>query len=165
MGRQRTYETLEACNKELTELEEKRKEVLECKVKIETADNERLGAVVRKEFDGLLPAKKGEQRKFFKTLRALYESQLKKDSVKTKSSDKDKGADKGKDKNEDTGGKETVNQETVNQETETVTDTNVANAVSDDNDTKGDTTVVSESESVDTSDVHNLVQKSLDGLE
>lgn len=88
MARPKVCDTLEACDKELTELDKKRKELIERKQEIEDKDNARLGAVVRKEFRNLLPTKKGDQSKFFKELRTLYEAQLPKTNPVTEKSDK-----------------------------------------------------------------------------
>lgn len=77
MPKPKALDTLELCQKELDSLEEKRKYVMNRKSEIESADNARLGALVRKEFRNLLPVKKGEQREFFKELRVMYESRVK----------------------------------------------------------------------------------------
>lgn len=71
------YETLESIEKQLSDLEEKRKELNSKKLELADKDNTRLGKLVRNTFRKYLPVQKSEQALFLKAVLKTYENALK----------------------------------------------------------------------------------------
>lgn len=66
------YETLESIDKQMAELESKKKELEQAKINLAEKDNSRLGKLVRSVFRKSMPLQKSEQTLFFKAVADTY---------------------------------------------------------------------------------------------
>lgn len=80
MGRPTNADSLSACEDEIESLQKKLEEAKAKKLELETADNQKLGAMFRSVFGDVLPGKKTERKAFVKDLRVLYDLSIKTDA-------------------------------------------------------------------------------------